>query len=57
MHSYFSLLENIRLALKSRFKTLGLIQASVNIDDPKTKQREIKALLRASEELQCNNLI
>jgi len=33
-----------------------LIQVSYDIDDPKTKRREVEALLRASKELKCNNL-
>ena len=34
-----------------------LIQVCYSIEDPKTKQREIRALLKASEELKCSNLL
>lgn len=34
-----------------------LIQVCANLDDPDTKKREVRALLKASEELQCNNLV
>ncbi len=34
-----------------------LIQVSYNIDDPKTKERELRALLKASEHTKCTNLL
>jgi len=34
-----------------------LIQVCYNINNPKTKEREIRALLKASKDLKCNNLI
>lgn len=34
-----------------------LIQVCANLDDPDTKKREVRALLKASEELHCNNLL
>lgn len=35
----------------------SLIQVSYNIEDSKTEKREISALIEASEELNCNNLL
>ena len=34
-----------------------LIQVCYNISDMKTKDREISALLKASKDLKCNNLL
>ncbi|MBI4981486.1 ATP-binding protein [Candidatus Woesearchaeota archaeon] len=34
-----------------------LIQVCANLDDPDTKKREVRALLKASEELCCNSLL
>ncbi len=38
-------------------KVSQLIQVCYSLEDPKTKQREIRALLKASAELKCNNLL
>ncbi|NSW76664.1 MAG: ATP-binding protein, partial [Candidatus Atribacteria bacterium] len=37
-------------------KVQALIQASADITHPKTREREIRALLAASRDLQCDNL-
>lgn len=42
--------------LVSDNKVVELIQVSVDISAQKTFNREINALIRASEELRCNNL-
>ncbi len=42
--------------LKHATKIDKLIQVCYNISDINTKEREIKSLLIASEELNCNNL-
>ena len=42
--------------LKQATKINKLIQVCYNISDTNTKEREIKSLLTASEELSCNNL-
>ncbi len=34
-----------------------LIQVCYNVDDPKTKEREVKSLVRAADELDCNDLL
>ncbi len=34
-----------------------LIQVCRTLDDPKTRDREIRALLKAGEELRCQNLL
>ncbi len=36
---------------------IQLIQVCYNIEDPKTKEREIRALIKASKELKCRNLL
>lgn len=37
-------------------KVIELLQVSYSLEDIKTKEREISALLKASKELKCNNL-
>ena len=34
-----------------------LIQVCANVDDERTKEREIRALLKASQELRCKDLL
>lgn len=46
----------VDFALRDQFKIKELIQVCYEINDPPTKEREIKSLLRASKELKCNNL-
>jgi len=46
----------VDFVLKQHLKIKQLIQVCYNIEDYDTKKREIKALLKASEELKCNNL-
>ncbi|MBI5065609.1 hypothetical protein HZA97_05215 [Candidatus Woesearchaeota archaeon] len=41
--------------MTDRFKQL--IQVCYNIADPITKKREVTALLKASKELKCSNLL
>jgi len=43
--------------LKSRTNTGNLIQVCYVVDEPKTKEREMKALLEAGIELSCSNLL
>jgi len=38
-------------------KVKELVQVSYSLDDMNTKEREIKALVKASEELRCKNLL
>ena len=49
--------KEIDFVLKKNIKIETLIQVCYNIDDPKTRKREIDALIEASEELNCNNLL
>jgi len=48
--------EEIDFVVKKEEKVVELIQVSYSIDDHLTREREIKALLKASDELRCNNL-
>ena len=46
----------IDFLLYSGREVIELIQVSTALDNPKTLKREIKALLNASSELNCNKL-
>jgi predicted AAA+ superfamily ATPase len=48
--------KEVDFVLKQATKINKLIQVCYNISDINTKEREIKSLLTASEELSCNNL-
>jgi len=48
--------KEVDFVLKQATKINKLIQVCYNIGDTNTKEREIKSLLTASEELSCNNL-
>ena len=48
--------KEVDFVLKQTTKINKLIQVCYNISDTNTKEREIKSLLTASEELNCNNL-
>ena len=45
------------LVVKEGRKVEQLIQVCLNIDDPKIKSREVRALMKASEELNCKELL
>ncbi len=47
----------VDFVIQNNNSTEELIQVSVNVDDPKTSNSEKRALLEASKELNCNNLI
>ncbi len=49
--------EEVDFVIKKGLKIRQLIQVCYNIDNLETKKREIKALIKASEELKCNNLL
>lgn len=49
--------EEIDFVIKEGFKVKQLIQVCYDISDLETKKREIRALLRASKELKCKNLL
>ena len=49
--------EEVDFVVKEGGKISQLIQVCSDVDDFKTKKREIRALLKASKELRCNNLL
>jgi len=49
--------QEIDFVIKKGKKIEQLIQVSHSLDNIKTKEREIRSLLKGSEELKCNNLI
>ena len=49
--------EEVDFVLKHGLKVEQLIQVCYDVNDYDTKKRETKALLKASNELECNNLI
>jgi len=49
--------EEVDFVLKKGLQIKELIQVSYDISDTETKEREIKALIKASDELKCNRLV
>ena len=49
--------EEVDFVLKHGLKVEQLIQVCYDVNDYDTKKRETKALLKASKELECNNLV
>ena len=49
--------EEVDFVVKNELKIDQLIQVCYDIKDLDTKKREIKALLKASKDLKCNNLL
>ena len=49
--------EEVDFVVKKGTKINELIQVCYDIDDIKVKERETRALLKASKELKCNNLL
>ncbi|MGB7533937.1 MAG: ATP-binding protein [Halobacteriota archaeon] len=49
--------EEVDFVLKHGLKVEQLIQVCYDVNDYDTKKRETKALLKASKELKCNNLV
>lgn len=48
--------KEVDFVILKKNKVIELLQASFSLEDFNTKEREIKALLKASKELKCNNL-
>ena len=48
--------EEVDFVVKEKQKINQLIQVCYSVDDVNTKQREVRALLKASKELKCKNL-
>ncbi|MBI2448740.1 ATP-binding protein [Candidatus Pacearchaeota archaeon] len=60
LHVYFwknQQQEEVDFVIKERAKVKQLIQVCFNIKNRETKKREVRALLKASRELKCNNLL
>jgi hypothetical protein len=49
--------EEVDFVIKEGLKVKQLIQVCFNTNQDKTKEREIRALMKASKELKCNNLL
>jgi len=49
--------EEVDFVIKKDTKINQLIQVCYDITDPDTKKREVKALLKASKDLKCSNLL
>ncbi len=49
--------EEVDFVLKNDSKIEQLIQVCYDVSDPDTKKREIRALLKASKDLKCKNLL
>jgi len=49
--------EEVDFVIKNNMKVSQLIQVCYDISEPETKKREIRALLKASKELKCKNLL
>lgn len=49
--------EEVDFVVKEGTKVKKLIQVCYNVDDIDTKKREVRALIKASQELKCNNLL
>jgi predicted AAA+ superfamily ATPase len=43
--------------IREKLEIKQLVQVCYNLEDPDTKEREIKALLKASMELKCQDLL
>jgi len=49
--------EEVDFVIKNGMKVNALIQVCYNVSEQNTKERELKALMKASEEFKCNNLL
>jgi predicted AAA+ superfamily ATPase len=47
----------VDFVVKEGLEITRLIQVSLDVSDPRTRQREVRSLLHASRELNCRNLI
>ncbi|MFZ3169767.1 MAG: ATP-binding protein [Candidatus Methanoperedens sp.] len=54
---YFDLQKEVDFVLKEEGKIARLIQVCYDIDDFKTKERELSALAKAGDELKCSDMI
>nr|MCK4930482.1 ATP-binding protein [Nanoarchaeota archaeon] len=49
--------EEVDFVVKEGLEVKQLIQVCYDINDIRTREREIRALIKASKELKCNNLL
>jgi predicted AAA+ superfamily ATPase len=49
--------EEVDFVIKEGVKVKQLIQVCYDVDDIKTKEREVRSLIKASKELRCMNLV
>lgn len=49
--------EEVDFVIKQGLKVISLIQVCFQLEDERIKQREVNPLLKASEELQCDELL
>jgi len=49
--------EEVDFVIQQELKITQLVQVCYSLSEPKVKEREIRALLKASAELECNTLI
>ena len=49
--------EEVDFVIKVGLEVVQLLQVCVSVDDPRTRQREVRGLLKASEELTCDELV
>jgi predicted AAA+ superfamily ATPase len=49
--------EEVDFVVKRGLQVTQLIQVCQNLDDPKTKEREVRSLLKASKKLNCGDLL
>jgi len=49
--------EEVDFVLKRGLHVAQLTQVCLDVSDPKTRDREVRSLLRASQELKCNDLL
>ena len=55
--SYWKEQQEVDFVVKEKNTVMALIQVCVDVSDSETKKREVTALLKASKELKCTNLI
>lgn len=57
VHYYKIVDKEVDFIIKKNLKVTQVIQVCYDIENKKTKEREIRALLKASKELKCKNLL
>ena len=57
VYYWHDLQKEVDFVVKNGQKVNRLIQVCWNVNEYKTKEREVRALIKASKELKCNNLL